>query len=148
MELLQEASGLLAADAAAREVTVAVEAEPAMLEADGSLLTAALVNLVKNAVQASPPGGEVRVTGRGDGKGYTIRVEDRGSGVPEAERERIFEPFFTTREKGTGLGLPLSRKIARAHGGELRLVPSPGVTTFELTLPLGTTSSPQDVLRG
>ncbi|HYO58988.1 sensor histidine kinase [Archangium sp.] len=136
-DLLQEASGLLAADAAAREVTVEVEAEPAVLEADGNLLTAALVNMVKNAVQASPPGGKVWVTGRDEGQGYTIRVVDQGPGVPELERERIFEPFFTTREKGTGLGLPLSRKIARAHGGDLRLVPSPGATTFELTLPLG-----------
>ncbi|HYO69281.1 MAG TPA: HAMP domain-containing sensor histidine kinase, partial [Archangium sp.] len=135
-DLLTEASVLLAADAAAREVTVEVVAEPAVLEADGSLLTAALVNMVKNAVQASPPGGKVRVTGRGEGRGYTIRVEDSGPGVPETERERIFEPFFTTREKGTGLGLPLSRKIARAHGGDLRLVALPGTTTFELTLPL------------
>jgi signal transduction histidine kinase len=138
-DLLQEASGLLAADAAAREVTVEVEAEPAVLEADGSLLTAALVNLVKNALQASPPGGRVRVTGRGEGPGYAIRVQDSGPGVPETERERIFEPFFTTREKGTGLGLPLSRKIARAHGGDLRLVSSPGATVFELTLPRSTT---------
>jgi signal transduction histidine kinase len=76
------------------------------------------------------------VLGRGQGPGYTIRVEDQGPGVPETERERIFEPFFTTREKGTGLGLPLSRKIARAHGGDLRLVALPGATTFELTLPL------------
>jgi signal transduction histidine kinase len=135
-DLLTEASVLLAADAAARAVTVEVVAEPAVLEADGSLLTAALVNMVKNAVQASPPGGKVRVTGRGEGHGYTIRVEDSGPGVPETERERIFEPFFTTREKGTGLGLPLSRKIARAHGGDLRLVALSGTTTFELTLPL------------
>ncbi len=134
--LLQEASGLLTADASAREVTLEVHAEPAVLEADGSLLTAALVNLVKNAVQASPQGGLVRVTGQGEPQGYTIRVQDQGGGVPEAERERIFEPFFTTRQKGTGLGLPLSRKIARAHGGELRLVATPGLTTFELTLPL------------
>ncbi|PTL82317.1 HAMP domain-containing sensor histidine kinase [Vitiosangium sp. GDMCC 1.1324] len=141
-DLLREASGLLAADAAAREVTVQVEAEPAMLEADGSLLTAALVNLVKNAVQASPRGGRVRVTGQGAGQGYSIRVQDNGPGVPETEREHIFEPFFTTREKGTGLGLPLSRKIARAHGGDLRLVPTPGDTTFELTLPLGTIPAP------
>ncbi|WP_309888498.1 ATP-binding protein [Archangium sp.] len=136
-DLLQEASGLLAADAAHKEVTVEVEAEPAVLEADGSLLTAALVNLVKNAVQASPRGGRVRVTGRSHGGDYTIRVEDQGSGVPEPERERIFEPFFTTREKGTGLGLPLSRKIARAHGGDLRLITAPGATAFELTLPVG-----------
>ncbi|WNG24197.1 HAMP domain-containing protein [Cystobacter fuscus] len=141
-ELLWEARGLLTSDAAARQVEVRVDAEEAVLEADGSLLTAAVVNLVKNAVQATPAGGLVRVTGRGEGPHYTIRVEDPGAGVPEAERERIFEPFFTTRQKGTGLGLPLSRKIARAHGGDLRLVPTPGLTCFELTLPRAAPSPP------
>src|SRR6218665_2441567 len=134
-ELLHEARGLLTADAAARQVDGDVEADAAVLEADGSLLTAAVVNLVKNAVQASPPGGRVQVTGRNGDRDYTIRVQDTGAGIPEAAREGIFEPFFTTREKGTGLGLPLSRKIARAHGGDLRLVPSPGCTTVDLTLP-------------
>jgi signal transduction histidine kinase len=141
-ELLAQAGGLLSGDAAARGVRVEVEAEPAVLEADGSLLTAALVNLVKNAVQASPQGGQVRVTGRVEGPRYSIRVQDAGPGVPEAERERIFEPFFTTREKGTGLGLPLARKIARAHGGELRLSPAPGPTTFELLLPVEQKAAP------
>ncbi|MET0406465.1 MAG: HAMP domain-containing sensor histidine kinase [Cystobacter sp.] len=136
--LLHEARGLLVSDAEARRVEVQVKAEEALLDADGSLLTAAVVNLVKNAVQASPEGGRVRVTGRGEGPLYTIRVEDSGAGVPEAERERIFEPFFTTRQKGTGLGLPLSRKIARAHGGDLRLLPASGPTCFELTLPRAT----------
>jgi signal transduction histidine kinase len=135
-DLLSGSADLLSADAAARQVTLRVEAEPALLEADGSLLTAALVNLVKNAVQASPPGGEVTVTGHVRGTHYVIRVEDAGTGIPEPERESIFEPFFTTREKGTGLGLPLARKIARAHGGELRLDTASAHTTFELTLPL------------
>ncbi|QSQ19983.1 HAMP domain-containing histidine kinase [Pyxidicoccus parkwayensis] len=134
--LLSGACELLAAEAGAREVSVEVDAAPALLEADGSLLTAALVNLVKNAVQASPRGGRVRVSGTtGEGR-YTIQVRDTGPGVPEPERERIFEPFFTTREKGTGLGLPLARKIALAHGGDLRLASAPGDTTFILTLPL------------
>jgi signal transduction histidine kinase len=62
-------------------------------------------------------------------------VQDAGPGIPEAERERIFEPFFTTREKGTGLGLPLARKIVRAHGGELAFTSTPGSTAFTLTLP-------------
>ncbi|WP_434387382.1 ATP-binding protein [Melittangium boletus] len=137
LALLREASDLLAADATARQVEVVVVADAAMLEADGSLLTAAVVNLVKNAVQASAPGGLVQVTGRDAGPHYRIQVRDGGAGIPEAERERVFEPFFTTREKGTGLGLPLSRKIARAHGGELRLLSTPEGTTFELTLPLG-----------
>jgi signal transduction histidine kinase len=134
-DLVSGACELVAADAEARGVPVRVDAEPAVLEVDASLVTAALVNLVKNAVQASPSGSPVQVTGRAEGGGYTIRVRDAGPGVPEAERERIFEPFFTTKEKGTGLGLPLARKIVRAHGGELRLESAPGQTTFLLTLP-------------
>ena len=56
--------------------------------------------------------------------------------MPAQVQERIFEPFFTTREQGSGLGLPLARKIARAHGGELALASRPGDTTFTLRLPL------------
>jgi signal transduction histidine kinase len=133
--LLAGACELLAAEAQAKGVKVEVDAAPAQLEADGSLLTAALVNLVKNAVQASPSGERVTVTGRSEAERYTIQVRDAGPGIPEAERERIFEPFFTTREKGTGLGLPLARKIVRAHGGELAFTSTPGSTTFTLTLP-------------
>jgi signal transduction histidine kinase len=138
--LLSAACELLAVEAEAKGVKVEVEAAPARLEADGSLLTAALVNLVKNAVQASPQGARVRVTGRAEAARYAIEVHDAGPGIPEAERERIFEPFFTTREKGTGLGLPLARKIVRAHGGELEFTSTPGDTTFRLTLPLGLSS--------
>jgi signal transduction histidine kinase len=137
-ELLAGACELLAMEAESKGVGVEVDAAPARLEADGSLLTAALVNLVKNAVQASPSGGRVRVAGRAEAGRYTIQVRDSGPGVPAAERERIFEPFFTTREKGTGLGLPLARKIVRAHGGELEFSSTPGDTTFTMTLPVGT----------
>ncbi|XXF79293.1 HAMP domain-containing sensor histidine kinase [Myxococcaceae bacterium GXIMD 01537] len=137
MALLSTARELLAADAQARGIQVELDAEPARMEADGSLVTAALVNLVKNAVQASPPGGTVRVTGRATPGRYALRVHDTGPGIPAPTRERIFEPFFTTREKGSGLGLALARKIARAHGGELDFTSAPGDTTFTLTLPLG-----------
>ncbi|MCE9669324.1 HAMP domain-containing histidine kinase [Myxococcus stipitatus] len=141
--LLSTVRELLSADASARGVEVEVEAAPARLEADGSLLTAAVLNLVRNAVQASARGGRVRVSGDcADGR-YAIRVHDTGGGVPPAEHERIFEPFFTTREKGTGLGLPLARKIARAHGGELHLTSAPGDTTFTLTLPVGGVTPPR-----
>jgi len=135
--LLSVVCELLTAEASARGVAVDLDAAPAVLEADGSLLTAALVNLLKNAVQASPPGGQVQVSGAAQGGQYTIQVRDTGPGVAAPERERIFEPFFTTREKGTGLGLPLARKIALAHGGSLRLDSAPGDTRFVLTLPLG-----------
>jgi signal transduction histidine kinase len=139
--LLSTACELLAADAEAKGVRVEQDAEPAALEVDGSLVTAALVNLVKNAVQASPRDSTVRVTGRAAGRGYAIRVHDCGPGVPATERERIFEPFFTTKEKGSGLGLPLARKIARAHGGELDCASEPGNTAFTLTLPLASSNT-------
>ncbi|ADO69679.1 sensor histidine kinase [Stigmatella aurantiaca] len=134
--LLSDACELLAGEAEAKGVALEVDAVPTRLEADGSLLTAALVNLVKNAIQASPSGGRVQVTGRPADAVYAIQVRDSGPGVPPPETERIFEPFFTTREKGTGLGLPLARKIIRAHGGELSLSSAPGNTVFTVTLPL------------
>ncbi|WP_426733067.1 ATP-binding protein [Myxococcus faecalis] len=141
--LLSIVSELSSAEAQSRNVVLDVDASFALLEADGSLLTAALLNLVKNAVQASPSGGHVRIHGAVRDGRYAIQVHDAGAGVPDLQKERIFEPFFTTREKGTGLGLPLARKIARAHGGELHLTSTPGDTTFTLTLPLGAVSPPR-----
>ena len=55
-----------------------------------------------------------------------LAVADDGPGVPEADRTRVFEPFFTTKASGTGLGLAMAERIARAHGGELRVVPGRG----------------------
>ncbi len=108
----------------------------AELEGDEGLLTAAVVNLLKNAIQASPEGEQVTIRGAMRDGTFLVEVEDRGPGVPEAQRAQIFEPFFTTREKGTGLGLPLARKIARAHGGELSLVPSSRGAHFRLEVPV------------
>ena len=130
---------LMAGEAQARGVRVVQDVRPAELEGDESLLTSALVNLVRNALQAAPDGSEVRVVGAPGADGaYAVEVSDAGPGVPEALRERIFEPFFTTREKGTGLGLALARKVVRAHGGELTLVPGSGRTTFRLEVPVRT----------
>jgi signal transduction histidine kinase len=135
-ELLESARALVQADAEAKGVEVRVEAEPAALEGDGSLLLSALSNLVKNAVQASPERAPVRLSGRADGNRYRFEVSNGGPGIPEEVREKIFEPFFTTRQQGTGLGLPLARKIARAHGGDLLHEPDPERTRFVLLLPL------------
>jgi len=135
-EAVVEAAGRLAMpDAAAKEVRVTVEAAGATLRGDQALLTSALGNLVKNAVQASPARAEVRVRGALREGRYRIEVEDEGAGVPPELREKIFEPFYTTREKGTGLGLPLARKIAVAHRGQLTLLSGPGRTVFTLDLP-------------
>ena len=133
--LLDGAAQHLAGEAAARGVKLTVEADAGHVEVDASLMTSALVNLVKNAVQVSQSGQTVSLRGRSLGGEYELSVHDEGPGIPADVQARIFEPFFTTREKGTGLGLPLAKKLAEAHRGTLRLDSKPGATTFILTLP-------------
>lgn len=133
---VQSASDLLAGEAQSKGVELSASAEPAQLTGDVSLLTSALVNLVKNAVQVSQRGQAVKLHGRRDGPRYVVEVEDQGPGIPAEALERIFEPFFTTREKGTGLGLPLARKLLEAHRGSLGVESRPGRTVFRAELPL------------
>jgi signal transduction histidine kinase len=142
-EAMVEAAGRLAtADAAAREVTVTANADRATLHGDQALLISAVGNLLKNAVQASSTGAEVHVRGTLQDGRYRIEVQDAGAGVPPELREKIFEPFFTTREKGTGLGLALARKIAAAHRGQLTVSSEPGRTVFALEIPAAGPEAP------
>lgn len=107
------------------------------LEADRHLLRRAALNLVRNAVEASPPGGEVSLrleVSRGQAQ---LTVLDRGPGLPAEARARLFEPFSTTKPGGTGLGLALARKAALAHGGALQVGDREGGgTEARLSLPL------------
>ncbi len=86
-------------------------------------LAGALVNLLENALQATPAGGKIYLGGKIFPETVMFTVRDSGSGVPEEKRERIFEPFFTTKGQGTGLGLAIARGVARAHGGTIELSP-------------------------
>jgi signal transduction histidine kinase len=96
-----------------------------------------LVNLVRNAAEAAGSGGKVEVRVAEHDGSAEVAVEDSGPGVPAERRDRLFEPFFTTKPRGTGLGLAVSRAIARAHGGELDAGPAPaGGARFALRLPL------------
>ncbi len=93
-------------------------------------------NLLKNAREAAGSDGRVDVTLREDAQRVEVRVKDSGPGISEATRARLFEPFFTTKPQGTGLGLAVSRAIARAHGGDLTVVePTAPGACFTLTLP-------------
>jgi signal transduction histidine kinase len=96
-----------------------------------------LVNLVRNAAEAAGAGGQVAVRiAEADGAAF-VSVEDSGPGIPSERRDRLFEPFFTTKPRGTGLGLAVSRAIARAHGGDLAAqAADAGGARFALTLPL------------
>jgi signal transduction histidine kinase len=101
---------------------------------DPEACSRAVDNLVKNAVEASSPGAEVRVRIERREGVAAMAVEDHGPGVPEDRVHELFEPFFTTKPDGTGLGLAVSRAIAVASGGQLSYRRDAGVTRFELAL--------------
>ncbi len=112
------------------------EGPPVAVRGDALGLELALVNLLRNARQACPDSAVEVGWSVAEGR-VTLRVDDAGPGVPEAERERVFEPFHTTRlpGEGTGLGLAIVQRIAREHGGEARVAESPlGGARFELVL--------------
>jgi two-component system sensor histidine kinase HydH len=107
---------------------------PARWTLDGARLRQVLVNLLRNAMEASPEGAEASV-GRENGS-LVFRVRDHGAGLPAGEAERIFEPFYTTRAQGTGLGLAVARRIVEQHGGTLTAATHPGGgAEFRLAIP-------------
>ncbi len=117
--------------------------------ADASRLKQALVNLVLNAIQASPSGKtvwvETRTTAGDNGAPCVeVAVHDEGPGVPEEQRDDIFQPFVTTKENGTGLGLPVTRQIVADHGGSIAVEDGVGGgVVFVVRLPLVLPSTEQ-----
>ncbi len=122
-ELLHSVVDLFKANA--REQSIGLECEvqcDAKLGGRGvSAVRDAVSNLVLNALQATPPGGHVKLVASAAGGELSISVEDSGAGVPVDLRERIWEPFFTTRQRGTGLGLAIVRKRVQEVGGSASL---------------------------
>jgi signal transduction histidine kinase len=104
---------------------------------DGTQLQQALMNLLLNAVDASPADGTVLIQVRNNDDGRIhVEVENTGAPITEPALSRIFEPFFTTKPRGTGLGLAIARNIARAQGGDLVLAGNdPGRVCFSLIMP-------------
>lgn len=112
---------------------------PAPVAGDRDQLLALLTNLLYNAIDATPPGGEVGVcVSPAAGGMLTVDVTDTGPGIDPAFAARLFTPFATTKPTGTGLGLTVARRIAREHGGTLTAANRPGGgACFTLTLPGG-----------
>jgi two-component system, NtrC family, sensor kinase len=99
-------------------------------------ISQAVHNLVKNALEAVQTGGHIDINIASDKTGVVaITVADDGPGIAPDQRHLVFEPFFTTKPSGTGLGLALSKAIARAHGGDIELLSQGAHATFRLTLP-------------
>jgi two-component system NtrC family sensor kinase len=113
--------------------------QPVLVSGNGNQLEQVVVNIILNAIQASPKGGTVQVMVAEDTvkKQAWIGVVDNGPGIPEAMRQQLFEPFFTTKSDGTGLGLSVSYAIIREHNGDIVVNnPEQGGASFRIVLPL------------
>ena len=119
-----------------RGVALEVEAEGVPVRCDPRKVKQILINVVQNALDASPPGAAVRVEAEPRAGGARVRVLDRGRGLDPALAASVFDPGVTTKPRGSGIGLTVARALARQHGGELALLPREGGgTVAELTLP-------------
>jgi signal transduction histidine kinase len=118
---------------------------PDHIDCEALELSQVVVNLLSNAIDASPPGGVIRIEVTGREGWVEIVVSDQGPGVPDKATDRIFTPFFTTKEvgKGTGLGLAISKNIVENYGGRIEFEngPPPWGASFRVKLP-ATADSP------
>jgi signal transduction histidine kinase len=137
--LLGHVLDLLAAQAESVQVRLERRFDSVLeVAGDAGRLEQAVMNLLLNAVQATPERGYVRVEARPLEREVLLAIEDSGPGIPETLRQRIFEPFFTTKAGGSGLGLPLVHSIVEQHGGRIAVEPgSAGGARFVLHLPTG-----------
>jgi signal transduction histidine kinase len=138
-EELETIVTLVAKDAQDRGISLRLEsnAEPAVIRGDGEKLRQAFLNIVINALQATPAGGSVSILLNKCKTGFEISFRDSGSGIAADSLQRIFEPFYTTKTDGTGLGLAVTRKIIEGHGGKMDIESEVGQgTTVSVRLPM------------
>ncbi|QDU99094.1 sensor histidine kinase [Lignipirellula cremea] len=158
-DLVRQTTRLLQSLAGRQNVQLSIVGDdpPLPVQVDSGQILQVLTNLVVNAIQAMPQGGQVTLTvsreqavcpstpGEAPQETATVVVADEGSGIAEADLAHIFEPFFTTKDvgQGTGLGLSIVHGIVEEHGGWIEVASTPAGSRFTLRLPLETDSSPK-----
>jgi two-component system CheB/CheR fusion protein len=120
--LLQNTMDQLRRDPALSGLRISISGNGAVVPGDTEQLRMAFTNVLMNAAQAMGGAGDITIAIRHSAlPGWVISIADSGPGIPEDVRARVFEPFFTTKHRGTGLGLPIARRIVEAHGGQLTI---------------------------
>jgi signal transduction histidine kinase len=124
--ILEEAVAMVEKQAHTQDISITVDMAqaPPLLEADAGQMKTCFLNILTNAVQAMPQGGQIRVSAgflwsNGNPGKLQLRFADTGPGIPPEDRERIFAPYFSTKATGFGLGLAITRKIVEDHGGRI-----------------------------
>jgi len=138
-ELLGEVAGLVRREMEKNRIAMDSRIAPDLPTVCGSAgrLKQALLNLLVNAQQAMPDGGSIILAaGQGPDGRVCVSVQDTGCGIPPELHSRVFRAFFTTKSDGTGLGLPITKKIVEDHGGTIRMESEPGRgSRFTILLP-------------
>jgi signal transduction histidine kinase len=125
------------AEQAGVEIVRYLDPDLPSIQLNAETLQAALVNLVKNALEAMPDGGQLTARTRVTRQGVALDLIDTGVGMDERTAMQMFDAFFTTKSGGSGLGLPTARRIIEAHGGRIRVHSEVGVgTQFTLEFPM------------
>jgi signal transduction histidine kinase len=121
-----------------RGVELSVRARAGSAALDAEQMRHVLMNLMTNAIEASPPGSKVVIQAETDERDLRIAVADAGPGIPADQVDQVFEPFFTTKPpgQGTGLGLSIARGIVHEHGGQIRVERGAHGTEFVVTVPV------------
>jgi signal transduction histidine kinase len=155
---VEQAVALVEKQASRQAISITTDLPPDLpaLYADSGQMKTCFLNILTNAVQAMPRGGEIRVTGRRAGAGngnpgsFQVRFADTGPGIPPEDRERVFAPYYSTKATGFGLGLAITRKIVEDHGGRIYVADSDGpgaVMVIELPLPAASLAPPAVVAK-
>ena len=138
-ELMERVASLLRPEVEQKGLTLVLEnaGKGLSFNLDPDQMTQVLLNVVLNAIQASPSGTTVRICAAREGENARIDVVDQGPGIALEHLARVFDPFFTTKARGTGLGLATSQRIVASHGGSITASPaSPTGTVVRIQLPL------------
>jgi signal transduction histidine kinase len=138
-DLLRNLTTLFEEEASSQGINLQTEMrdELPLIKMDPEKLTQALINIMKNGMQAMEQGGILRIETHPFKDRVNVVISDSGSGIPPDQMEKIFNYYYTTKEKGVGLGLPIAHRIIEAHGGQLKVESKVGVgTKVTITLPI------------
>jgi signal transduction histidine kinase len=136
-ELLERAHALVRREADDRGLSISLSrTEAPVISVDADQILQVLVNVMLNAIQASPSGGLVEIVLQTMGSAVAVDVCDQGQGIAPEHVAKVFDPFFSTKKRGTGLGLSISNRIVHNHGGRIEIVPRARGTLMRVHLPV------------
>jgi len=138
-DLLRHLVTLLQEEASSEGIRIQGEmnSDLPFIKMDSEKLTQALMNIMKNGMQAMEKGGVLRIETQAFKDRVEVSISDSGSGIPADQMEKVFDYYYTTKEKGVGLGLPIAHRIIEAHGGRLHMDSQVGAgTKVTITLPI------------